>query len=818
MRLRRPSVFLVFLMLLLAPGSATAQTAAQEGKWSGRLELVTGLGFHTVLDEDTVKDTLFHLREQVFVQLARTTPTFSFSTQAQGVFVKNETQTLRTTFRGKQEMEMFGRGNNFYQPGSSIRSDFNWRPSPKNQYTAFLTYQYGYDHTDNLTARLSADTLNAFHLKAAQEEKRVHRHTATAGWRATHQLVSPHMMLLTAGDWRASFVDQTSTWTKGDFTFVEDNTNSYSLYRLMPQTGSNEGTVSISLRDTLLRSEHGLTIEPGLRFRLSETRDENSGSTYVDETHWRDSTRLHEDFDFVTLQLDPQFRLEYRYKSLRLSADYSLQFYSRQLTSQLYYQRLEWQPLLVVGRSFADWTPAPGHQLTLGNTLSVTRPSYLQTCWYDRQGEDPSQLFRGNPGLRPARSISTDLTWRFRRGNFNLTANTGVTTATIDKNLQYFQTNALEFAKQLDATKAEKTDLEKRIKALKQQIKEVGGRQYNKSGIVTLELNSPKKQTVTAGIKYYTEAAAWTVTYDLNISDLHSPIGLVMKAHVSQYTGLEWKNVNLTLSTGRPSSGNEAPELSTWWLQQQVARVRSTYAAKNAVYATLGVAAVAEDEVADLAPQAASIQQFVEQSEQALSVEYAISLPYTIAGSGKEQIISLQERQLDDVAYNYFTVPAMDESAYLVAYINGWQQQQLPDGRASLTYNGTYYGETMLATNSDEARVRLTLGDDRQIKIKRELTAQNSKTSGSNKQVTYTYTTTIRNDKSEQVNITLKDRYPVSTAKEIQVSVGDKTTRATNDDKSAGILTYDLKLAPGESKQIVLSYTVKYPKEWRINL
>ncbi len=402
--------------------------------------------------------------------------------------------------------------------------------------------------------------------------------------------------------------------------------------------------------------------------------------------------------------------------------------------------------------------------------------------------------------------------------NSSLTANTGVTTATIDKNLQYFQTNALDLAKQLDATKAEKTDLEKRIKALKQQIKEVGGRQYNKSGIVTLELNSPKKQTVTAGIKYYTESAAWTVTYDLNISDLHSPIGLVMKAHVSQYTGLEWKNVNLTLSTGRPSSGNEAPELSTWWLQQQVARVRSTYAAKNAVYATLGVAAVAEDEVADLAPQAASIQQFVEQSEQALSVEYAISLPYTIAGSGKEQIISLQERQLDDVAYNYFTVPAMDESAYLVAYINGWQQQQLPDGRSSLTYNGTYYGETMLATNSDEARVRLTLGDDRQIKIKRELTAQNSKTSGSNKQVTYTYTTTIRNDKSEQVNITLKDRYPVSTAKEIQVSVGDKTTRATSDDKSAGILTYDLKLAPGESKQIVLSYTVKYPKEWRINL
>ena len=404
--------------------------------------------------------------------------------------------------------------------------------------------------------------------------------------------------------------------------------------------------------------------------------------------------------------------------------------------------------------------------------------------------------------------------------NSSLTANTGVTTATIDKNLQYFRTNALELAKQLDATKAERSALETRIKALKQQIKEVRGKNLNKSGIVTLELNSPKKQTVTAGIKYYTESAAWIATYDLSISDLHSPIGLTMKAHVSQYTGLDWKDVKLTLSTGRPSSSNEAPELSTWWLQQQVTRARGVYAAKNAVMAAMADEAVAEDEVevfyTGLAPTN-TVQRYVEQNEQALSVEYAISLPYTIAGNGKEQIISLLERKLEDVSYNYFAAPVMDESAYLVAYINGWQQQQLPDGRANLTYNGTYYGETMLATNNDEARVRLTLGDDKQIKIKRELTAQSSKTSGSSKQVSYTYTTTVRNDKSEMVTLTLKDRYPISTAKEIQVSVSEKSEPVI-DDKQAGILTYDLTLQPGESKQLILTYTVKYPKDWRINL
>ena len=401
--------------------------------------------------------------------------------------------------------------------------------------------------------------------------------------------------------------------------------------------------------------------------------------------------------------------------------------------------------------------------------------------------------------------------------NGSLTANTGVTTATIDKNLQYFRTNALELAKQLDATKAEKANLDKRIKALQQQIRETGGLKIGKSGIVTLQVNSPKKQTINAGVTYFTHAAQWFATYDLNITDLHSPVGLVMKAHVTQTTGLDWKQVNLTLSTGSPARSNAAPELSTWWLQQQhnVYRSAKTMALGTANFAVMDMAA--EEEVAYETP-AASIQNYVARSEQALSVEYAISLPYTIDGNGKEQIIALQERLLKDVTYNYYAAPAMDEQAYLVAYINGWQEQQLPDGRANLTYAGTYFGETMLAANSSQARVQLTLGDDKQIKIKREKTAHNSKTSGSNTQVTYTFTTTVRNDKREAINLTLKDRYPVSTAKEIQVSVSDKCTRPTTENKQSGILTYELNLAPGETRTIELSYTVKYPKDWRINL
>lgn len=398
--------------------------------------------------------------------------------------------------------------------------------------------------------------------------------------------------------------------------------------------------------------------------------------------------------------------------------------------------------------------------------------------------------------------------------NSTLTANTGVTTALIDKNLQYFRTNALDLAKQLDATKAEKTALDKRIKALQQQIRENGGLKINKAGIVTLQVNSPKKQTITAALKYFTPRASWYATYDLNIASLQQPVNLLMKAHVSQTTGIDWEKAPLTLSTGSPSRTNEAPTLSTWWLQQQITRGRTVYAAKNMVMA----AAVMDEAVMEEDATVPTVGNYVTTTEEALSVEYAISLPYTIAGSGKEQMIALMEKQITDVTYAYYAAPRLDKNAYLVAYINNWQALSLPDGVANITYNGTYYGESRLATNNDEARVRLTLGDDPQVKIKRELTAQNGKTSGSTKQVSYTYTTTIRNDKKEQITLTVNDQYPVSTTKEIQVSVSDKNTPATTENKQTGILTYQLTLAPGETRTIELSYTVKYPKDWRINL
>jgi hypothetical protein len=66
------------------------------------------------------------------------------------------------------------------------------------------------------------------------------------------------------------------------------------------------------------------------------------------------------------------------------------------------------------------------------------------------------------------------------------------------------------------------------------------------------------------------------------------------------------------------------------------------------------------------------------------------------------------------------------------------------------------------------------------------------------------------------VNILLSDQYPLSTNKEIEVELVETSNAAVDKDKAS--LTWQLTLAPGESKTLRFSYSVKYPKDKTINI
>ena len=64
------------------------------------------------------------------------------------------------------------------------------------------------------------------------------------------------------------------------------------------------------------------------------------------------------------------------------------------------------------------------------------------------------------------------------------------------------------------------------------------------------------------------------------------------------------------------------------------------------------------------------------------------------------------------------------------------------------------------------------------------------------------------------MDLLLKDQYPISNVKDVEVKLEESGTAMVNDE--TGVLTWKISLKPGESKKVRFSYSVKYPKEIRI--
>jgi uncharacterized protein (TIGR02231 family) len=154
----------------------------------------------------------------------------------------------------------------------------------------------------------------------------------------------------------------------------------------------------------------------------------------------------------------------------------------------------------------------------------------------------------------------------------------------------------------------------------------------------------------------------------------------------------------------------------------------------------------------------------------------------------------------------------------LLAEVADWEKLNLLPGDANIIFEGTYVGKSFIDPNSTFDTLNLTLGRDKRVVVKKEKLVDYSsvKFFGNNKQQKITYELTVKNNKKDTVRMLLKDQYPLSTNKEIEVELLDAGGAAINTD--IGVLTWKLELAPGENKKIRFAYSVKYPKDKSLNL
>ncbi|MDR2918500.1 MAG: DUF4139 domain-containing protein [Tannerella sp.] len=384
------------------------------------------------------------------------------------------------------------------------------------------------------------------------------------------------------------------------------------------------------------------------------------------------------------------------------------------------------------------------------------------------------------------------------------------------KAIDYYKNKSIEVETLLMKNENEKTHMEAAIAKLNNRVETV---EEETQTVGMLKMNVTAKDAGTAQfvISYCTYDAGWKPYYNINVISTDRPIQIISKANVFQTTGLDWKDVKLTLSTGTPNNGKTAPLFRTWFLQE-----RQTISLQNSAAMQNSYGYDKKSAMKDLAFEETgqnTLSDYLTIEDNQLMMTYAIDVPYTIPGDDKEQNIDLrtQETKAD---YQFYCAPKLDSESYLLAEIIDAEKLDLPRGKAQITYDGMYIGETVIDGTSTMENLTLTLGTDQRVSVKREKMHDFSskKTFGSDIKQVFTYKITVKNNQKKSIKMVVKDQYPKSTQKGVEVELLKETTKPTHNITETGVVTWEETFAPGETKTYQISYSVKYPKDMNLNL
>ena len=377
---------------------------------------------------------------------------------------------------------------------------------------------------------------------------------------------------------------------------------------------------------------------------------------------------------------------------------------------------------------------------------------------------------------------------------------------------EYYRNNltkldALIYDKNEEAKNSGKT-----IQELNLKLAELG---YKKRVyVMNLEVISERVQTVSMKLVYVVNKTGWTPFYEIKSDGLGNKIKAICKAKIYQNTQADWKNVKLTLSTTSPTNVGTLPTVHPWVLrfQSDAKRYRKSKArnqradyngaVSNRSY-TLSVESAAYD--------SKSMADYTNSTENMVSREFSVSMPYSIKGSNSKSVVELEKFDIP-AEYLYYSAPKYNCKVFLIANITEWEKYNFLPGSANLFLEGTYVGKTFINPNATEDTMSLVLGIDKSISITREKTKDYSRNTllGGKKKVDMGIQITVKNKKGVPIDLILEDQVPISSSESIEIDVKD-ISKAKKED-ATGKLTWKENIKSGETKVFKIKYEVKYPK------
>jgi uncharacterized protein (TIGR02231 family) len=325
-----------------------------------------------------------------------------------------------------------------------------------------------------------------------------------------------------------------------------------------------------------------------------------------------------------------------------------------------------------------------------------------------------------------------------------------------------------------------------------------------RSAAVALALDTEAE--VEIELSYVVSGAGWTSSYDIRLTG--DQLNLNWYGLLTQRTGEDWPECDLTLSTARPTVTAKVPELDPWYLDRFHPPVPAAPAgvplSRQAKPAAYGAGAASLESAA--APAFTDLAATVEQGLTAAT--YTPPRPVAVPADGASHRATIASVDLD-AELDYITAPVRSTDVHLRATVVNSSTHTLPPGKAAVFHEADFVGSAALPMWAPGEDVELALGLDDRIRVERKLVRRNAgkATLGSTRRREVEYETKIENHTPRTARVTVLDQLPVSRDHEINVKpiTAEPEPTETTD---LGVITWKLDLAPGQAIEIKLGFRV----------
>lgn len=324
-------------------------------------------------------------------------------------------------------------------------------------------------------------------------------------------------------------------------------------------------------------------------------------------------------------------------------------------------------------------------------------------------------------------------------------------------------------------------------------------------------------------LSYLTYAASWAAQYDARVDTTTSAVHFSQQASVTQWTGEDWPGVELAVSTARPSATVTLPdEAPVWYLEQRSIVSRHAMMpsaapmqmkARAITFGAAGEEAEAFEADTDMMAVAATVE------SAGVAQLFRVGGGMDIPSDGQPHLVGLGDDNLP-ARLEYVAAPVVAEGAHLRAVTLNATGHTLPAGVLRIFHSATtgdeYVGETQLKVTAEGAPLKLYLGVNDNITVKREMverdTDKGNLLQGGVRKTTIGYRVTLGNHTDAQQRIILLDRLPVPKHERIKVKLLEMRPQPNNQTQ-LDQLTWETQIAAGEERRIEWRFLVESPAD-----